>query len=68
VLSLTVNGRRHECPRANLTLADLLEELALTGKRIAVEVNGAIVPRSAYAQTPLATGDTLEIVGAVGGG
>ena len=40
----------------------------LEGKRIAVEKNGEIVPRSRYADTPLAAGDRLEIVGAVGGG
>jgi thiamine biosynthesis protein ThiS len=68
VFTLTVNGRPHTCPRAQVTLAELLEEMTLTGKRIAVEVNGAIVPRSAFATTALAAGDKLEIVGAVGGG
>jgi sulfur carrier protein len=66
--ALSVNGRPHELPRPDSTLAQLLDELALTGKRIAVEVNGAIVPRSAYATTRLRAGDRLEIVGAVGGG
>ena len=45
-----------------------MRELALEGKRIAVEKNGEIVPRSRYADTPVAVGDALEIVGAVGGG
>ena len=45
-----------------------MRELALEGKRIAVERNGEIVPRSRYADTPVAAGDSLEIVGAVGGG
>ena len=49
-------------------MADLVRELSLEGKRIAVEKNGAIVPRSRYAETSVAPGDTLEIVGAVGGG
>jgi len=49
-------------------VAELVHELALTGKRIAVERNGEIVPRSRYADTTVAPGDTLEIVGAVGGG
>ncbi len=40
----------------------------LEGKRIAVERNGEIVPKSRYAETMLVDGDTLEIVGAVGGG
>ena len=68
MLSLTVNGRPREFGRTSLSLAELIEELALTGKRIAVELNGAIVPRSAYGATPLNAGDRLEIVGAVGGG
>jgi sulfur carrier protein len=46
----------------------LLEALALSGKRVAVEKNGEIVPRSRYADTRLADGDALEIVVAVGGG
>jgi len=45
-----------------------VRELTLEGKRIAVEVNGAIVPRSRYADTRLVAGDRVEIVGAVGGG
>jgi sulfur carrier protein len=67
-MELHVNGtmRRFEPPVR--TVADLVRELALEGKRIAVEKNGAIVPRSRYADTPVADGDALEIVGAVGGG
>jgi len=64
---VTLNG----APRAIVaatTVFDLIRELRLEGKRIAVEVNGEIVPRSRYAHTRLAAGDTLEIVGAVGGG
>ena len=51
-----------------LNVADLLESLGFAGKRIAVERNGEIVPRSAHAQTMLVPGDRLEIVVAVGGG
>ncbi len=67
-MQLNVNGtmRRFEPPVH--TVADLVRELSLEGKRIAVEKNGAIVPRSRYADTPVADGDALEIVGAVGGG
>jgi sulfur carrier protein len=50
------------------SVADLVRELALEGKRIAVELNGEIVPRSRYDNTRLRAGDRLEIVGAVGGG
>jgi len=67
VIQLSVNGqvRRLE-PGANVTR--LLEALELAGKRVAVEKNGEIVPRSRYSDTRLAEGDALEIVVAVGGG
>ena len=67
MIQLSVNGqaRRLE-PGANV--ARLLEALELAGKRVAVEKNGEIVPRSQYADTRLAEGDALEIVVAVGGG
>jgi sulfur carrier protein len=50
------------------TVADLLAQMALAGKRIAVERNGEIVPRSRHDSTGLDDGDRLEIVVAVGGG
>ncbi len=67
MIEITVNGetRRFTPP---LDIAQLLERLDLTGKRLAVEVNGEIVPKSQHATTPLTDGDTLEIVVAVGGG
>ena len=67
VIQLSVNGqaRRFE-PGANVVR--LLEALELSGKRVAVEKNGEIVPRSRYAETRLADGDAVEIVVAVGGG
>lgn len=49
-------------------MAGLLAALALTGKRIAVERNGEIVPRALHADTVLQAGDRIEIVVAVGGG
>jgi sulfur carrier protein len=67
MLTLTLNGRVTEVADAH-TIAELVARLGLTGKRIAVEKNGEIVPRSRYADTPVARGDRLEIVGAVGGG
>lgn len=67
MIALTVNGESRSFP-GPLNAADLLEQLALAGKRVALECNGEIVPRSQYAQTPLATGDAVEIVVAVGGG
>jgi sulfur carrier protein len=67
-VQLTVNGTQRSFERPVGTVADLVRELCLEGKRIAVEQNGAIVPRSRYAETPIAPGDALEIVAAVGGG
>lgn len=51
-----------------MTIAELVEALGFTGKRIAVERNAEIVPRSRHASTALAAGDQVEIVVAVGGG
>jgi len=50
------------------SIADLIAAQGLTGKRIAVERNGEIVPRSLHAQTPCAAGDVIEVVHAIGGG
>ena len=67
VIQLSINGQAQRLePGANV--ARLLETLELSGKRVAVEKNGEIVPRSRYADTRLADGDALEIVVAVGGG
>lgn len=51
-----------------ISLADLVEQLDLTGKRIAIEVNGELVPRSAHADHQIEAGDRVEIVQAIGGG
>jgi len=67
VITLTVNGSPKQLEARN-NLAQLLENMQLTGKRVAVERNGEIVPRSQYAQVVLLDGDQLEIVVAVGGG
>jgi sulfur carrier protein len=53
---------------AGSTVADLLRQLALDGRRVAVERNREVVPRAAHAQQALADGDELEIVTFVGGG
>ena len=67
MIQLSVNGQpRRLAPDSNIQR--LLDELELAGKRVAVERNGEIVPRSRFADTPLSDGDTLEIVVAVGGG
>jgi len=67
-MHLTVNGAPRPFDRPIRTVAELVHELALEGKCIAVEKNGVIVPKSRYADTPAAEGDLMEIVGAVGGG
>jgi thiamine biosynthesis protein ThiS len=67
-MRLTVNGEPRQIEGAAPALADLVRAMGLEGKRIAVERNGEIVPRSRYADTRLAEDDRLEIVGAVGGG
>ncbi len=66
-LSLTINGEARTLA-APATVAGLLDEMGLAGKRLAVERNGEIVPKGLHASTPLADGDALEIVVAVGGG
>jgi sulfur carrier protein len=67
MIELTVNGEVRSVA-AQATVAMLLDQMQLTGKRIAVERNGEIVPKSRHGATPLAAGDQLEIVVAVGGG
>jgi sulfur carrier protein len=68
LISLTINGNARSFEENHLTLTQLVQKLGLEGKRLAVERNGEIVPRGAYTEMPLVSGDKLEIVGAVGGG
>ena len=67
MIALTINGERRRFDDS-LTVAQLIEQLRLAGKRIALERNGEIVPRGRFAEQTLADGDRLEIVVAVGGG
>jgi sulfur carrier protein len=67
VINLTINGASRTFS-STLNVAELIEQLGYTGKRIALERNGEIVPRSTYSQVQLADGDKLEVVVAVGGG
>jgi sulfur carrier protein len=64
---VTVNGSTREV-EAPGSLIELVRSLGLEGKRIAIERNGEIVPKSRYAKTIIDSGDRLEIVAAVGGG
>ena len=66
-MEITLNGKPHPMPEP-ITVTDLVASLGFTGKRIAVERNAEIVPRSSYESTLLTTGDRIEIVVAVGGG
>lgn len=65
-IQITLNGEATRLPAQ--TLAQLLQQCGWSGKRLAVERNGVIVPRSQHDSTVLTAGDRLEIVIAVGGG
>jgi sulfur carrier protein len=67
MIQVIVNGAAHRLEQP-LDVAALIARLELQGKRIAVERNGEIVPKSAHHTTRVADGDRLEIVVAVGGG
>jgi len=67
-MELLVNGTTQRLDPAPATVADLVRALKLDGKRIAVERNGEIVPKSRYGDTRVTAGDRLEVVAAVGGG
>jgi sulfur carrier protein len=68
LIQLVINGHPRQFETSSMTVSELVEQLGLTGKRLAIERNGEIVTRSTFAQTVLNDGDKLEIVGAVGGG
>ena len=66
-MDILLNGQtRPLAPGA--TIASLLEAEGLAGRRVAVEVNGEIVPRGVHATHALAEGDRVEVVHALGGG
>jgi thiamine biosynthesis protein ThiS len=66
-VTLTLNGEARAFERP-MTVAGLLAALGLETRKVAVERNEEIVPRSSYAETWLASGDALEIVHFIGGG
>ncbi len=66
-MQITVNAQTREVTDA-ITIAQLLEELKLADKHVAVEVNLDLIPRGQHAEHRLADGDKLEIVTLVGGG
>jgi thiamine biosynthesis protein ThiS len=65
-VNIYFNGEQREVTSS--TIIELIAEFKLTGKRIAIERNKEIVPRSAYAETKLSDGDQIEVVHFVGGG
>jgi sulfur carrier protein len=66
-MNIYLNGEARQVPD-HCSAAQLVEQLGLTGRRIAMELNREIVPRSRYAETPLRPDDKVEIVHAIGGG
>ena len=67
MIRITVNGEEREI-QEGLSAAELIAELDLTGRRLAVEVNEALLPRSRFAEYRIRSGDRIEIVQAIGGG
>jgi sulfur carrier protein len=67
MLEVTLNGEKQSFP-SSITVAALLDALSLDRRKVAVERNEEIVPRSCYGSTQLAPGDALEIVHFIGGG
>lgn len=67
-MKLRVNGEDREFDGATLALVELLEQLGLGCRRVAVEVNEGIVPRARHTEHRLTDGDVVEIVQFVGGG
>lgn len=66
-MNIVLNGHEREIA-APATLAHLLEQAGFGTRRVAVEINREIVPRSSYGHRDLAAGDRIEIVHAIGGG
>ena len=66
-LQITLNGTARPCTHVTM-VSDLIAELSLDPRKVAIERNLEIVPRSAYATTPIMDGDAIEVVGFIGGG
>ena len=66
-MQLVINGESREV-EPGLTAAQLVELLELGGRRLAMEINREILPRSQYGEHQLRNGDCIEIVQAIGGG
>jgi sulfur carrier protein len=66
-MHIILNGEPREIPDGS-TAGQLLETLQLAGKRVAMELNLDILPRTEFDSQPLREGDRVEIVHAIGGG
>lgn len=66
-MEIILNGQPRQVAKA-ATIAELLAELNLTGKYVAVELNREVIPRPRYAEQQLSPGDRVELVTLVGGG
>lgn len=66
-ITIELNGEQRQFA-SSATIADLLTQLEMAGRRVAVEVNLEIVPRSGYGEHVLNAGDRVEVVQAIGGG
>ena len=66
-MQIVINGKAQEVTQGT-TLARLIEQRGLEGKRVAIELNREVVPRSQYVDSRLCDGDRVEIVAAIGGG
>ena len=67
MITIQLNGKPHQY-NAGITVDDLITRLQLQDKRLAVEINQQIIPRSTFNQHALSDGDRVEIVQAIGGG
>lgn len=66
-MKITLNGEAHDIADA-LTLEQLLEANDFAGKRVAVEINRAVISRSLHERHVIKEGDRIEIIHAIGGG
>lgn len=66
-MTITVNGETHDVP-GDATVLSVVEALGFAAATVVVQQNDTIIPRDAYAATPVQDGDVLELIRFVGGG
>jgi thiamine biosynthesis protein ThiS len=66
-MQVMLNGESRHV-RDGISVADLIAELSLNGKRLAVDLNQEVLPREQYGERRIAAGDVVEIVHFIGGG